>query len=106
MVEQAPSTDIDLTRLTEEILALKRTAERDNAETIAEIGRCLAEAQEGTKYGKWLAWVRSELPFSEASARNYIALRRWAEFQRSGRAFPAGLRGMEFQANPPAAGEA
>ncbi|MEA3307235.1 MAG: DUF3102 domain-containing protein [Elusimicrobiota bacterium] len=39
-----------------------------------EIGRLLQEQRKELKYGKWLPWIKSNLSFSDQTARNYMKL--------------------------------
>ncbi len=71
----------ELERLRTEIHQLKRTAERDAAETVVEIGRRLATARGSLREGAWGLWVAEELPFSRTSAHHYLALFLWSEQQ-------------------------
>ncbi len=68
-----------LDRLTAEIRQLQKTALRDLAESIVEIGRRLTVIREMLVRGAWLAWLADEMPFSDSAAFNYIRLAGWAQ---------------------------
>lgn len=39
-----------------------------------EIGHLLREQKDNLEHGKWLPWIKDNLPFSDQTARNYIRL--------------------------------
>lgn len=74
-----PPTHSRIAKLSGEIAMLYRTANRDYAETVVEIGRRVRDVRASLMHGDWLAWIEESAPFARGAALNYIALFEWAD---------------------------
>lgn len=70
----------DVDQLTTEILTLSDTLERDRAESVVEIGERMLAVRNALGRGEWGDWI-DQVPYTEQSARNYMGLAEWAQFE-------------------------
>lgn len=86
MMEQAieiPHSELrDIETVTTEIRLLKSQAQRMALTYAVKIGRRLAEAKSMLPHGRWGAWLKEEVKFSQSTANNFMALfREYADDQ-------------------------